>query len=68
MSSSIALSFRKIPMFFSALDGQLLDFYPRRNLAGVVYNGHAPVLSRADEPGGGNAWHSGLNRRNVEEA
>ena len=35
MSNSIALSFRRIPMFFSTLDGQLLDFDPRRNLAGI---------------------------------
>jgi uncharacterized membrane protein YoaT (DUF817 family) len=35
MASSIALSFRKIPMFFSTLDGQLLDSAPRRNLAGI---------------------------------
>jgi uncharacterized membrane protein YoaT (DUF817 family) len=35
MASSIALSFRKIPMFFSTLDGQLLDFDPRRNLVGI---------------------------------
>jgi uncharacterized membrane protein YoaT (DUF817 family) len=34
MTNSIALSFRKIPMFLSTLDGQLLDFDPRRNLAG----------------------------------
>jgi uncharacterized membrane protein YoaT (DUF817 family) len=35
MSNSIALSFRKIPVFFSTLDGQLLDFDPRCNLAGI---------------------------------
>jgi uncharacterized protein DUF817 len=35
MTNSIALSFRKIPMLLSTLDGQLLDFDPRRNLAGV---------------------------------
>jgi uncharacterized membrane protein YoaT (DUF817 family) len=35
MANSIALSFRKIPMFFSMLDGQLLDFDPRGNLAGI---------------------------------
>jgi uncharacterized membrane protein YoaT (DUF817 family) len=35
MANSIALSFRKIPMLLSALDGQLLDFDSPRNLAGI---------------------------------
>jgi hypothetical protein len=35
MANSISLSFRNIPTFLSALDGQLLDFDPRRNLAEV---------------------------------
>jgi uncharacterized membrane protein YoaT (DUF817 family) len=35
MANSIALSFRKIPMLLWALDGQLLDFDSRRNLAGI---------------------------------
>lgn len=35
MANSVALSVRKIPLFLSALDGQLLDFDSRRNLAGI---------------------------------
>jgi uncharacterized membrane protein YoaT (DUF817 family) len=35
MANSIAVSFRKIPMLLSALDGQLLDFDSPRNLAGM---------------------------------
>jgi hypothetical protein len=35
MANSVALYLRNIPTFLSALDGQLLDFDPRRNLAGI---------------------------------
>ena len=35
MANAIVLSFRRIPMLLSALDGQLLDFDSPRNLAGI---------------------------------
>ena len=35
MAGSISLSLRSIPTFLSALDGQLLDFDARGNLAGI---------------------------------
>ena len=35
MATSIAVAVRNIPTFLSALDGQLLDFDQRRNLAGI---------------------------------
>jgi hypothetical protein len=35
VANSTAVTFRNIPTVLSALDGQLLDFDPRRNLAGL---------------------------------